>query len=117
MATVRDRAFFSRIGKRGGRPTWQETLAKHQQRTKGGRKRLPPVVADGTGALAGIQSRPVPLGTAGSMGTEARLLGAGTPLAIMRHGETIGFYIPAQKRSRKAELEASLKKYEAKAGK
>jgi hypothetical protein len=28
------------------------------------------------------------------------------PLAITRHGETIGFYIPAQKRSRKAELEA-----------
>jgi hypothetical protein len=28
------------------------------------------------------------------------------PLAIMRHGETLGFYIPAQKRSRKAELEA-----------
>ena len=27
------------------------------------------------------------------------------PLAIMRHGETIGFYIPAQKRSRTAELE------------
>lgn len=24
----------------------------------------------------------------------------------MRHGETLGFYIPAQKRSRKAELEA-----------
>jgi len=31
---------------------------------------------------------------------------AGTPLAITRHGETLGFYIPAQKRSRKAELEA-----------
>jgi len=29
-----------------------------------------------------------------------------TPLAIMRHGETLGYYIPAQKRSRKAELEA-----------
>ncbi len=28
------------------------------------------------------------------------------PLAITRHGETVGFYIPAQKRSRKAELEA-----------
>src|SRR4029077_15984105 len=28
------------------------------------------------------------------------------PLAIMRHGETLGFYIPAQKRSRKAEVEA-----------
>jgi len=31
---------------------------------------------------------------------------AGTPLAITRHGETLGFYIPAQKRNRKAELEA-----------
>src|ERR1700693_3606388 len=29
-----------------------------------------------------------------------------TPLAIMRHGETLGFYIPAQKRNRAAELEA-----------
>ncbi len=28
------------------------------------------------------------------------------PLAITRHGETLGFYIPAQRRSRKAELEA-----------
>jgi hypothetical protein len=28
------------------------------------------------------------------------------PLAITRHGETLGFYIPAQKRSRKAEIEA-----------
>lgn len=28
------------------------------------------------------------------------------PLAITRHGETLGFYIPAQKRSRAAELEA-----------
>ena|SRR6202035_965341 len=28
------------------------------------------------------------------------------PLAIMRHGETLGFYIPAQKRSRTAQLEA-----------
>jgi hypothetical protein len=61
MATTRDRAYFSRIGKRGGRPTWQETLAKHQQRTKGRRKRLPPAVADGTEALAGIPSWPVPL--------------------------------------------------------
>jgi len=33
-------------------------------------------------------------------------LESGTPLAIMRHGETLGYYIPAQKRSRKAELEA-----------
>ena len=36
----------------------------------------------------------------------AGYLEAGRPLAIMRHGETLGFYIPAQKRSRKAELEA-----------
>ena len=28
------------------------------------------------------------------------------PLAITRHGETLGFYIPAQKRRCKAELEA-----------
>lgn len=28
------------------------------------------------------------------------------PLAITRHGETLGFYIPAQKRNRKAEVEA-----------
>jgi antitoxin (DNA-binding transcriptional repressor) of toxin-antitoxin stability system len=28
------------------------------------------------------------------------------PLAITRHGETLGYYIPAHKRSRKAELEA-----------
>ena len=36
----------------------------------------------------------------------AGYLESGTPLAIMRHGQTLGFYIPAQKRSRKAELEA-----------
>jgi antitoxin (DNA-binding transcriptional repressor) of toxin-antitoxin stability system len=36
----------------------------------------------------------------------AGYLEAGTPLAIMRHGETLGFFIPAQKRNRKAELEA-----------
>ena len=36
----------------------------------------------------------------------AGYLESGTPLAIVRHGETLGFYIPAQKRSRKAELEA-----------
>lgn len=29
-----------------------------------------------------------------------------TPLAIMRHGETLGHYIPAPKRIRKAEFEA-----------
>lgn len=33
-------------------------------------------------------------------------LESGAPLAIMRHGETIGFFIPAQKRNRKAELAA-----------
>ena len=36
----------------------------------------------------------------------AGYLDAGTPLAITRHGETLGFFIPAQKRSRKAELAA-----------
>lgn len=36
----------------------------------------------------------------------ADYLESGAPLAITRHGETLGFYIPAQKRSRKAELEA-----------
>jgi hypothetical protein len=36
----------------------------------------------------------------------AGYLESGTPLAIMRHGETLGYYIPAQKRSRNAELEA-----------
>jgi antitoxin (DNA-binding transcriptional repressor) of toxin-antitoxin stability system len=36
----------------------------------------------------------------------ADYLESGTPLAITRHGETLGFYIPAQKRSRKAEFDA-----------
>jgi antitoxin (DNA-binding transcriptional repressor) of toxin-antitoxin stability system len=36
----------------------------------------------------------------------ADYLESGAPLAITRHGETLGFYIPAKKRSRKAELEA-----------
>jgi antitoxin (DNA-binding transcriptional repressor) of toxin-antitoxin stability system len=36
----------------------------------------------------------------------AGYLESGTVLAIMRHGETVGYYIPARKRSRKAELEA-----------
>ncbi len=36
----------------------------------------------------------------------AGYLESGTPLAITRHGETLGFYIPAQRRNRKAELEA-----------
>ncbi|HUA84697.1 MAG TPA: hypothetical protein VMB85_12605 [Bryobacteraceae bacterium] len=36
----------------------------------------------------------------------AGYLESGTPLAIMRHGETLGYYIPAHKRSRKAEMEA-----------
>jgi len=36
----------------------------------------------------------------------AGYLESGTPLTIVRHGETIGFYIPAQKRNRKAELAA-----------
>lgn len=36
----------------------------------------------------------------------AGYLESGRPLAITRHGETLGFYIPAKKRSRKAEVEA-----------
>jgi hypothetical protein len=36
----------------------------------------------------------------------AGYLESGAPLAIMRHGQTLGYYIPAQKRSRKVELEA-----------
>jgi antitoxin (DNA-binding transcriptional repressor) of toxin-antitoxin stability system len=36
----------------------------------------------------------------------AGYLESGRPLAITRHGETLGFYIPAQKRSRRAEVEA-----------
>ena len=36
----------------------------------------------------------------------AGYLESGTPLAIMRHGQTLGYFIPAQKRRRKAELEA-----------
>ena len=36
----------------------------------------------------------------------AGYLEAGAPLAIMRHGQTLGYYIPAQKLNRKAELEA-----------
>ena len=36
----------------------------------------------------------------------AEYLESGRPLAIMRHGETLGFYVPARQRSRKAELEA-----------
>jgi antitoxin (DNA-binding transcriptional repressor) of toxin-antitoxin stability system len=35
----------------------------------------------------------------------AGYLESGTPLAITRRGETLGFYVPAQKRNRKAELE------------
>jgi len=36
----------------------------------------------------------------------AGYLESGTLLAITRHGETLGYYVPAQKRNRKAELEA-----------
>ena len=36
----------------------------------------------------------------------ADYLESGAPLAITRHGQTLGFYIPAQKRSRKAEVAA-----------
>ena len=36
----------------------------------------------------------------------AGYLESGAPLAIMRRGQTLGYYIPAQKRNRKADLEA-----------
>ena len=36
----------------------------------------------------------------------AGYLESGKPLAITRHGETLGFYIPAQKRNRDAEVAA-----------
>jgi hypothetical protein len=36
----------------------------------------------------------------------AGYLESGRPLAITRNGETLGFFIPAHKRSRKAEVEA-----------
>ena len=36
----------------------------------------------------------------------ADYLESGRPLAITRHGETLGFYIPAQKRSRQDLLDA-----------
>lgn len=36
----------------------------------------------------------------------AGYLEAGRPLAITRHGETLGFFIPARKRSRNAEVQA-----------
>jgi hypothetical protein len=36
----------------------------------------------------------------------AGYLEGGRALAITRHGETLGFFIPAQKRNRKAEVEA-----------
>ena len=36
----------------------------------------------------------------------AGYLESGKPLAITRHGETLGFFIPTQKRNRNAEVEA-----------
>ncbi len=33
-------------------------------------------------------------------------LESGKPLAITRHGETLGYYVPARKRNRKAEIKA-----------
>ena len=36
----------------------------------------------------------------------AGYLEGGRPLAITRHGETLGFFIPAQKRNRTAQIEA-----------
>ena len=38
--------------------------------------------------------------------TWAGYLQGGRPLAITRHGETLGFFIPAHKRDRKAEIVA-----------
>ena len=43
----------------------------------------------------------------------AGYLESGTPLAIMRHGETVGYYIPAKKRDKKAELEAKIAQVQA----
>lgn len=36
----------------------------------------------------------------------AGYLESGTPLAITRHGETLGFYIPSQQRDRAAQIRA-----------
>ena len=36
----------------------------------------------------------------------AGYLESGTPLAIERHGKTLGYYIPAHKQSRTAQIEA-----------
>ena len=36
----------------------------------------------------------------------AGYLDGGQPLALTRHGETLGFFIPAKKRNRKAEVAA-----------
>lgn len=36
----------------------------------------------------------------------AGYLESGTPLAITRHGETLGFYIPAQQQDRAAQIRA-----------
>jgi antitoxin (DNA-binding transcriptional repressor) of toxin-antitoxin stability system len=36
----------------------------------------------------------------------AEYLEGGRPLAITRHGETLGFFIPSQKTDRKAQIEA-----------
>jgi antitoxin (DNA-binding transcriptional repressor) of toxin-antitoxin stability system len=36
----------------------------------------------------------------------AGYLDGGQPLALTRHGETLGFFIPAKKRDRKAEVAA-----------
>ena len=46
------------------------------------------------------------IGTRKSRENLAGYLEAGKPLAITRPGETLGFYIPAQKKSRKAEVDA-----------
>ena len=36
----------------------------------------------------------------------AGYLESGSPLAIIRHGETLGFYVPARRRNREAAIEA-----------
>lgn len=45
----RDREFYQRIGRLGGRPTWRDTLKKSEQVVKERRARLPPVLRFGSG--------------------------------------------------------------------
>ena len=62
--------------------------------------------AGGTMCTLSTQMETVKVGMREFRENLAGYLESGTPLAILRHGETLGFYIPAQKRNRKAELEA-----------